>query len=293
MKISEFIKENVKLDTYSTIGIGGTARFFAEPRDIEQLRQALRFSKENEVPFFVLGGGSNTLFPDTVYNGIVIRMAKFNKVRIRGEECVVSAGFLLPRLIFLLQQESLSGLEELFEIPGTVGGAIYMNAGSFGREIGETVQSVKILTYDGDLITLSGQELNFSYRHSDLSRFGILLEVSLKLKKSSSYKILRVMEKVRRKRRETQPVGERTLGSAFKNPEGKSAGLLLDKAGLRGYSYGGAKFSEKHANFIVNFKNASQEDVLYLLKLGKEKVKEKFGEELEEEIIILKGGAHG
>ncbi|RLG01308.1 UDP-N-acetylenolpyruvoylglucosamine reductase [Thermococci archaeon] len=293
MKIPKFIKENVKLDTYSTIGIGGTARFFAEPRDIEQLRQALRFSKENEVPFFVLGGGSNTLFPDTVYNGIVIRMAKFNKVRIRGEECVVSAGFLLPRLIFLLQQESLSGLEELFEIPGTVGGAVYMNAGSFGREIGEAVQSVKVLTYDGDLITLSGQELNFSYRHSDLSRFGILLEVSLKLKKSSPYKILRVMEKVRRKRRKTQPVGERTLGSAFKNPEGKSAGLLIDKAGLRGYSYGGAKFSKKHANFIVNFKDASQKDVLYLLKLGKEKVKEKFGEELEEEIIILKGGVHG
>jgi len=293
LKIPKFVKENIKLDAYSTIGIGGTARFFAEPIDIKQLRQALKFSKENEIPFFVLGGGSNTLFPDGIYNGIIIRMVKFNKIKIRGEDCIVSAGFLLPRLIFLLQKESLSGLEELFEIPGTVGGAIYMNAGSYGREIGEVVQSAKILTYDGDIIELSGGELNFSYRHSDLSKYGILIEVSLKLKKSSPYKILRVMEKVRRKRRETQPVGERTLGSAFKNPEGNSAGLLLDKASLRGYSYGGAKFSEKHANFIVNFKNASQKDVLYLLELGKEKVKEKFGEDLEEEIIILKGGAYG
>jgi len=293
LKIPKFVKENIKLDAYSTIGIGGTARFFAEPIDIEQLRQALKFSKENEIPFFVMGGGSNTLFPDGIYNGIIIRMVKFNKIKIRGEDCIVSAGFLLPRLIFLLQKESLSGLEELFEIPGTVGGAIYMNAGSYGREIGEVVQSAKILTYDGDIIELSGGELNFSYRHSDLSKYGILIEVSLKLKKSSPYKILRVMEKVRRKRRETQPVGERTLGSAFKNPEGNSAGLLLDKAGLRGYSYGGAKFSEKHANFIVNFKNASQKDVLYLLELGKEKVKQKFGEDLEEEIIILKGGAYG
>uniref|UniRef100_A0A7V4E479 UDP-N-acetylenolpyruvoylglucosamine reductase n=1 Tax=candidate division WOR-3 bacterium TaxID=2052148 RepID=A0A7V4E479_UNCW3 len=281
------IKEREPLRNHSYIRIGGPARFFVQVKSIEEIIETIDMARKMSLPYYIIGSGSNILFPDEGYYGIIIKMTELNEILISGNKATIKAGTQIPLLVKELQRAGLSGMEQLSEIPGTIGGAIAGNAGAFGREIGELFTEGVVLTPDGHLEKVSQKELNFEYRKSDLKKFGILVEATLKFATSSPEKIEMAMKEFKKKRRETQPVGELTLGSVFKNPEGVSAGYLLDKAGLKGYSIGGAKFSEKHANFIVNFNGATCKDVIELIEIGYKRVKEMFNIELEREIIVL------
>jgi UDP-N-acetylmuramate dehydrogenase len=286
------IKKQELLKNHSYIRIGGPAHIFVEAESTEDLLNAIKIAKDSNLPYYIIGGGSNILFPDEGYHGVIIKTTGLNDITIYGTKVKVKAGIRLPYLVNELLRAELSGMEQLCEIPGTIGGAISGNAGAFGREIGELFIEGVVLTPDGHIVKITQKDLNFSYRRSDLKKIGILIEATLQLVPSTSDKIKSAMEEFKSRRRETQPVGELTLGSVFKNPEGISAGYLLDRAGLKGFTVGGAKFSEKHANFIVNFSNATYQDVLELIKIGFEKVKEMFNIELEREIIVLEPNAH-
>jgi UDP-N-acetylmuramate dehydrogenase len=286
------IKKQELLKNHSYIRIGGPAHVFVEAESTEDLLNAIKMAKDFNLPYYIIGGGSNILFPDEGYHGVIIKTTGLNDITIYDTKVKVKAGTRLPYLVNELLRAELSGMEELCEIPGTIGGAISGNAGAFGREIGELFTEGVVLTPDGNIVKVTQKDLNFGYRRSDLKKIGILIEATLQLVPSTSDKIKSAMEEFKSRRRETQPVGELTLGSVFKNPEGISAGYLLDRAGLKGFTVGGAKFSEKHANFIVNFSNATYQDVLELIKIGFEKVKEMFNIELEREIIVLEPNAH-
>jgi UDP-N-acetylmuramate dehydrogenase len=278
-------KENLAKHSY--IRIGGETEYFAIPETVEEIFEIVKFARDRELPFYVIGGGSNILFPDEGYKGVIISTENLNQIRIQNEFVVAQAGLSLPLLVNLLQKEGLSGMEELCEIPGTVGGAVAGNAGAFGKEISEVFVEGNILTFEGKIIKVKRDDLNFSYRSSILQNLGILLDATFRLVPSSPEKIFSIIKEIKQKRRKTQPVGELTLGSVFRNPPGTSAGFLIEKAGLKGYTIGGAKFSEKHANFIVNFANAKASDVKALIKEAKKRVSELFGIELNPEIIIL------
>lgn len=275
------------LAKHSYIRIGGETEYFSVPDTFEEIFEIIKFARDRELPFYLVGGGSNILFPDEGYKGVIISTENLNQIRIQDEFVIVQAGLPLPQLVNLLQKEGLSGMEELCEIPGTVGGAVAGNAGAYGKEISELFVEGNILTFEGKIIKVKRDDLKFSYRSSFLKNIGILLDATFKLVPSSPEKISSKIKDIKEKRRKTQPVGELTLGSVFKNPPGTSAGFLIERAGLKGYTIGGAKFSEKHANFIVNFANAKASDVKALINEAKKRVRELFGIELDTEIIIL------
>ncbi len=285
------IKEHVKLAKYTTIGIGGTAAYFLEVEAQEDLQNAISFSKSVSLPYFVLGGGSNLLIDDGTLNTVILKPV-FNEIFINDTIVEVGASFKLPRLVNILLKEELSGLEELAEIPGEVGGAVFMNAGSFGREIGEVIEHIDV--FDGSkILRLGHNELKFSYRHSGIKLGWIITKIALRLTRGNKFRMTKLIADVKRKRREAQPVGKRTFGSVFKNPEGTGAGYLIERAGLKGYRINDAEISKKHANFIINRGNARFNDVLQLINHARNTVIEKFGIPLEEEVVMLKGGQNG
>jgi UDP-N-acetylmuramate dehydrogenase len=282
------LKEKIPLAKYTTLGIGGPADYVFLPKNIEELKEALDFAEGEGLPVFILGGGSNVLFPDSGYRGVVIRMAAFNSINFKNDQVEVEAGVSLGRLINLSQREGLSGFEPLFGIPGDVGGAIVMNAGSFGREIKDLLLTATILTWESELIELPLEELGLQYRRSKIHEMGIITKAKFQLVSGDSEKIAMLMEETLEKRRKTQPFNERTAGCVFKNPPGHPpAGELLDRAGLKGVQIGGAKYSEVHANFILNLGDASSKDVIELINLGQKRVFDMFGVKLEPEIVIV------
>ncbi len=282
------IKEHVILSRYTTIGIGGRSRYFIEVENKDELKKAFEFIKSKNLEYFVLGGGSNLLIEDRELNIAIIK-PRFSDIKVQGTTVVVGASFKLPILIKTLLEEELSGLEELAEIPGEIGGAVYMNAGSYGREIGEVVEKIEI--FNGDqFITIKGDEIGFSYRKTRIKRDWIITRVWLKLSKGTRYRMSSLINTVKIRRRKSQPVGQKTFGSVFKNPEGYSAGYLIDMCGLKGHRKNDAKISEKHANFIINTGTASFSDVLTLMETAQKEVRNRFGIELEPEVIILREG---
>ncbi len=288
------LKERVPLSKYTTFGIGGPARYVAEPQDLEELREALLFAEEEGLPYLILGGGSNVLFHDEGFEGVVIRMARMNHVEVKGEVLEAEAGTTLKRLINVARDAGLSGLEPFVGIPGELGGAIVMNAGLKGHEIGDRLVSVTLLTFDGYVEELPPQELGLAYRRSRVRDMGIIVKARLRLVPGDTERIDQEIQNYLEHRKSTQPYGMKSAGCVFKNPAPDvSAGKLLDDAGLKGYRLGDAMYSEKHANFIVNLNQARAEDVLALMDLGKQRVREMFGYELEEEIVVLDPWGNG
>lgn len=286
--ISGRIKKNVSIARYTSMGIGGLADIMVVPKTIEELRDVLEYAEIEGLPIFVLGGGSDVLFPDEGFPGLVIRMGSFNDFRIHGKIVSVGPGMLLARLIGLLQEKGLSGLEPLSGIPGEVGGAIAKNAGSFGREMRDVLHSVNLLTWEGELVELPVTELGLGYRSSRISEMGIIVNAKLSLTEGDPVEIGKLTKSYLEKRNSLHPVGVRSAGCVFKNPkEGPTAGKALDIAGFKGKKVGGVKFSEKHANFMVNENNGTAKDALALISMAKEKVYELFQIELEEEIVIV------
>ena len=282
----DLISENIHIAKFTTMGVGGTVKYYAEPESIEELSYLLRWALDRNIPYFILGGGSDVIFNDREFHILIINTRNFREFEFEDTGVSAGAGVNLNKLIRECAMRGLSGLENLFGIPGTVGGAVSKNAGAYGVEIEDTIKSAKILDDEGNIKTLPRDELGLSYRESSFD--GVLVEASFYLSEGNPDEIQEKMREVLKKRNLTQPKGK-TSGCIFKNPEpGLSAGYLLDQAGLKGFRIGGAMFSDIHANFIVNTGNASADDIFGLIDEGKRRVQEKFGIKLEEEVVIIK-----
>ena len=259
--------------------------------DFKTSATLLKFLKENKIKHKILGNGSNLLFSDKTYNGVLIRLNEFDKVDfLPRNKIIVGAGYSLMKLSLQASKKGLAGLEFAAGIPGTVGGAIYMNAGAYKSDMGYIVQQVKVLTPDLKVITLSNKEMNFHYRSSFLQSHPgyICLEVVLKLTKGDKDALDEVIKERRKRRMESQPLEFPSAGSVFRNPEGMFAGQLIEEAGLKGKKIGGAMVSDKHANFIVNYDNATSEDIKYVIDYCHDEVLKKYGVELKiEQGLVL------
>ena len=262
------VERNPLLSKYTTYKVGGKALAIVYPKNVDGLIKLLRLLKENDVKYKILGNGSNLLFSDSLFEGIIIKLSSFDEVEFFGNNKVrVGAGYSLIKLSLLTAKKGLAGLEFASGIPGTVGGAVFMNAGAYKSDMGYVVQEVKVLTPDYKIITLENKELNFHYRSSFLQKHPeyICLEVIIKLKKGDREILNEVINERRERRRESQPLEYPSAGSVFRNPDGGFAGKMIEDLGLKGYSNVGAKVSEKHANFIINYNKATSKDIKELI----------------------------
>lgn len=273
------VEKNAKLSKYTTYKTGGIAKAIVYPRNKTCLVKLIRLLRSHDVKYKILGNGSNLLFSDKTYNGVLIRLNAFDDIEFLARNKIrVGAGYSLMKLSLQCARKGLAGLEFAAGIPGTIGGAIFMNAGAYKSDMGYIVQSVKVLTPDLKIITLENKEMKFHYRSSFLqSNPGyICLEVILKLVKGDKDALDEVIKERRKRRMESQPLEYHSAGSVFRNPEGMFAGQLIEESGLKGKKIGGAMVSEKHANFIINHKNAKSSEIKELIELVHDTVLEKY-----------------
>ena len=281
------IKFKEPLRDKTTFKIGGSAKFFIEPKDIEDLKLLINLLKRDKTPHLVMGAGSNLLISDKGVKAVVIRLNApyFRKLTKRGNCLNVGSGLVLNQLLRIAKEDSLSGVEFLAGIPGTVGGAVMMNAGAGDRSFGDLVKEVKVMDYNGIIKVLRKKDIKFTYRKSSLARY-IILSAALELTKGNKEKINKEIKKFLEYRRNSQDKTLPNAGCIFKNPKGESTGRLIDLCGLKGKSIGDACVSRIHANFILNKGNAKAGDVLKLMDLIRKKVKSRFNINLQPEIKI-------
>lgn len=285
-KICKII-ENENLKKYNTYKLDCSCKVIIFPSTIEELKDSLNIIKKNKSKWFILGNGSNIILPK-YYDGVIIKLDNLNKCTINDNNIYVESGYMLNKLANELSNKGYTGIEWATGIPGTIGGAIYGNAGAYKSSMSEILVDVTLLDNE-NIITLKNEELEFSYRDSLLKHRKnlIVLSCNIKLEKGNTEEIKKTIEERTLKRIETQPLEYPNCGSVFRNPEGMAAGKLIDDSGLKGYTEGGAKISEKHANFIINFDNATSEDIIKLIELIKDKIKKNYNIDLvlEQEII--------
>lgn len=274
---------------HTTFRIGGVADCLIEIESEAQLGAVQKYLNKVEIPYFILGNGSNLLVSDEGYRGVVLNIGKkMNLVRVEGERILAQAGATLAQVARAALENGLSGLEFAAGIPGTVGGGVVMNAGAYGGEMSQVVEKVVVLDRDGEHMELDNETMEFGYRKSTIrnSKF-IVTEVSFLLKKGNPTEIRAKMDEFNAARREKQPLEYPSAGSTFKRPEGYFAGKLIMDAGLRGFSVGGAQVSEKHCGFVINKQNATAQDVRDVIASVQECVKDRFSVDLEPEIVFL------
>lgn len=291
--IENFIKnyeyyKNISLKKYNTYKLETMCNYLIYPKDENELINLLKFLKENKIEFLVLGGGSNIILSKPYFE-VVIKLDKFNKTEIKENKVIAGAGVSLIALSNKCMKKGLNGLSFAGGIPGCVGASVAMNAGAYKEDMAGIVKKIKVITPEFEIKTLSNNELNYSYRNSFLkqNKNYICIEAELELYYENPDKIKEVMDSRRKRRIESQPLDMPSAGSVFRNPEGLSAGKLIEDAGLKGYTIGGAQISDKHANFIINIGNATYEDIIKLIEYTKNKIKEVYNIELvlEQEII--------
>ena len=278
---------NADIRKYTTYKLEGKVKAIYFPSDVLELKELINDFKNKKIRYKVIGNGSNLIISSN-YDGVLIKLEKFDKLIIDGNIVKVGSGYMLPKLALECAKKGLSGLEFASSIPATVGGAIYQNAGAYGFQMDKIIKDVTVLNGDGNIVILSKDDLKFGYRDSVLKheKF-ICLEVTLELVKKNYDDIIQKMKSYLNQRKEKQPLEYPSAGSVFRNPIGKSAGKLIEDAGLKGCRVGDAMVSLKHANFIVNVGHATSEDVLKLIKLIQDKVKEETGILLETEQEFL------
>lgn len=274
---------------HTSYRIGGNAKILAEPNSVSQTVFLINECKNRNIPFFVIGNGSNLLVSDKGYNGVIIKIAKnFSCVSVAENRIIAQAGALLSSTSKLAASHSLSGLECESGIPGCIGGAVYMNAGAYGEEMKDIVKKTTYLAPDSNIYTIENDAHNFGYRKSIFcENGGIILSCEFELSYKNENEIFEKMADLSRRRREKQPLEYPSCGSAFKRPDGYFAAALIEQAGLKGFSVGGAQVSEKHSGFIINRGGATAEDVLKLTEHIKNEVLKKFGVELECEMKMI------
>lgn len=281
------IKENEILSKHCTMKVGGKADFYYEPKTNEELVSIIKICKKNKVDYFILGNGSNVIFRDKGFRGIILCTKRINKIRVSNTKVRVDAGVNLYVLHQKLIENALTGMEWSYGIPGTIGGAVCMNAGAYGGEIKDVIEKVKI--FDGNKVrNLTLSELKMEYRNSIVKQQGyIVLQVFLNLFKGNAKEIGEKCKSYLQKRKMNQPLEYFNSGSIFKTTNGIIAGKIIDNLGLKGATINQAQISRLHANFIVNLGNATCTDIINLIQLIKMKVKEKTSVTLEEEVIIV------
>ncbi|MBY0144570.1 UDP-N-acetylmuramate dehydrogenase [Neobacillus niacini] len=284
------VKRNELLSQHTTMKIGGPADIFIEPSSLENIQKVMTFIKERQIPWRAIGRGSNLLVSDKGIEGVVIKLGTgLNHLDINGSTITVGGGHSLVSLSTLISKKGLSGLEFASGIPGSVGGAVYMNAGAHGSDISKILTKAHILFEDGSIEWLSNGEMEFTYRTSVLQnkRPGIVLEAEFQLTKGDRTVIVAQMQKNKDYRKDTQPWNFPCAGSIFRNPLPNYAGKLIEEAGLKGFQIGGAKISEMHGNFIVNAGNATAKDVLDLIQYIKDEILNLYGVKMETEVEII------
>lgn len=286
---SDNVKQQEPMSRHTTFRIGGPADFYLCPHSTKEVQEIVEICKEENLPYFVLGNGSNLLVSDKGYRGVVIQLWKnFSDITVKDCCIQAKAGALLSKVAAEALEAGLTGMEFASGIPGTIGGAAFMNAGAYGGEMKDIIKSVKVLDTQGEVRVLPKEELKMGYRTSIVKEKGYtVLSVELELSKGNREEIRNTMEDLKERRTSKQPLEMPSAGSTFKRPEGYFAGKLIMDSGLRGFSVGGAQVSEKHCGFVVNKGGATAMDVLNLIREVQRRVKEQFGVELETEVRFL------
>ncbi len=274
---------------HTTFRVGGCARYLVEPGDVQQLSAVVNACREQKVPYYVVGNGSNLLVSDAGYNGVIIHLFKnMSEIRTEGNHMILQAGALLARAARTACREGLSGLEFASGIPGTVGGALVMNAGAYGGEMKDVVSRVTVLTSEGEPWEYTKEQMAFGYRRSRLTEeAGIVLETEFTLHPGRTEEIQARMEELKEKRVLKQPLEYASAGSTFKRPEGHFAGKLIEDAGLRGFRIGDAQVSEKHCGFVINRGNASASEIAEVIRQVQDRVYAHSGVRLQTEVKFL------
>jgi UDP-N-acetylmuramate dehydrogenase len=285
--LEKIVEVNYPLAKDTWYGLGGPADYFIRPETVEQLKKITMRCNENNIPIYVLGFGSNLLISDDGLRAAVIKLdaEKFAQTQFDGERLTAWAGAKLGELVSTCVKKGLSGMEALTGIPGSIGGAVKMNAGGNFGDIGTAIETVMLMDSQGNIFEKSKPELMFDYRKTNITA-PFILNATLKLTSVEPEQIMRTVKEIWIYKKNSQPFNTRNCGCVFKNPRGVSAGALIDRAGLKGLQIGGAVVSEKHANFIVAEKGCKSRDVVRLIGIIKERVKEQFGIELELEVEI-------
>lgn len=284
---ADAVKPDVPLAPLTWFGLGGPARYLVEPTSVEQLGAIVLRLRENNIPLYVLGAGANVLVHDHGVNGAVIRLrgGNFEEVRVDGPLVTVGAGKDVQRLVLEMTRIGLSGLECLAGIPGTMGGEIRMNAGGTFGDIGSSVQRVTVMDTHGNVLVRQRDDLVFEYRKCNINA-KFILDATLRLQEDDPTRISNKVKEIWMYKKNSQPLADHSAGCIFKNPPGRSAGALIDQAGLKGTAVGGAEVSSKHANFIIAHQGAKAADVLALIQLIQDKVQAQFDVGLETEVVI-------
>lgn len=286
-------KERVLIDEpmkkHTTFRVGGNADYFVMPRTTKEVQQVVALCKNENLPYYILGNGSNLLVGDKGYRGVIIQIYKeMNEITVEGDCIHAQAGALLSKVGSVALEVGLAGFEFAAGIPGAVGGAVVMNAGAYGGEMKDILASATVLTEDGNVLTLKNEELELGYRTSIIAKRNyIVLEAEYQLQRGDKAEIRAKMDELKKQRVTKQPLEYASAGSTFKRPEGYFAGKLIQDAGLRGFQVGGAQVSEKHCGFVINKGDATAADILELMNQVSEKVYQEFGVTLEPEVKRL------
>ena len=301
MKFSQVKEDLEKLDVgemiedepmykHTTYKVGGPARIYLKVKDVDSLIKTIKYCGKHRVKYLVIGRGSNLLFSDREYEGLIISLNEcFNEIKVNGSTMIAQAGVPMISLSYQAAKIGLSGFEFMGGIPGSIGGGIYMNAGAYKYDLASVVKTVTLLNEKHEVVIFNNEQMDFSYRHSICqdNRKLIVLEVTFELTAKSPDEIKAVLDKRKERRMSSQPWNMPSAGSVFRNPQDKPAWQYIDECGLRGYKIGGAQVSPKHSNFIVNNGYASAKDIYDLIMLVQEKVNEKFGVKLRREVGLI------
>lgn len=283
------VLENIDLKKYNTYGIGGTAKYLVSPDSSENLARLLKYLRDKDISWYILGGGSNVILPDSNYDGVIIRLDKLDDYEVKHDVIRVGAGIPLGTMVKKMLDDGYTNYSGLMGIPGLLGGAIVGNAGAYGVAIFDYLISVTVMDYDGNIRVLKKEDITYDYRDTELKR-SIVIIIAAEFTGIKG-NVAEAKEKIREnasKRRCTQPLEYKNAGSVFRNPPSSSAGYMIEHAGLKGFRVGGAKVSEKHANFIINYDNATSRDIIELITIIEKEVKKRYNEELKLEQVIVK-----
>lgn len=282
------VKKDELMSKHTYYGIGGPASLFINPKDITDLKKILRYSYKKSIPAYFIGSGSNLLVSDDGIDGIVLSPGKaLRKLEFNQSQVYAESGLMLGKLVRESIKRSLTGLESMIGVPGTLGGALIMNAGAFGGEISNYLKSVSTMDMKGEIISYTPNDIKFSYRYSSFKKNEFIISANFELEKDDHDIIQQKKSKANKGRKTNQPLKFRSAGSVFKNPKKYAAGYLIEKAGLKGTKIGDAEISNHHANFFINHGNATSSDILNLINLTKIKVQKKFNIDLELEIQMM------
>ncbi len=283
----KIVRQAEPLAMHTWFQLGGTAEYFAEPENVDQLVALIKRCREEDAPVRLLGRGSNVLVPDDGVPGMTIRLAAnaFSEVKIQGQTVTAGGGAKLGHVVTTSVHRGLAGLEDMVAIPGTLGGALHGNAGIHGTDIGQWTATATVITLAGEVLTHQRDDLEFGYRSSSLDEL-VILDATLQLNEEDPRELARRMQKQWIVRKATQPMGHQCAGCVFKNPRGMRAGELVEQAGLKGTRIGGAVVSDRHANFIVAEPECTATDVLRLIDLIRTQVHERLGVQLDPELDI-------